>query len=213
MRFVDWGQVDYKQAVHDQLELVNSVKESKEDICVFCTHPPVVTLGRATQAGDVAGWRGTVEETSRGGRATYHGPSQLVVYPIIDLSVEDRIHLKPRDVHSYLRSLESAVVLALHELDIPAQTMEPTTDAELDKIFTGVWVENRKIASIGIAVKKWVTYHGVAINLYEDEKAFTGITPCGFSSQVMTSIAKEIGHHDRDQLKSLLTKHLGAVFA
>ncbi len=134
----------------------------------FCSHPPVVTLGRGTKPGDVAGWTGALIDVSRGGRATYHGPGQLVIYPIINLSLEYS-GLRKGDVHSFLRLLEHTTVTALAELKINAfgrslqdkgahsesageATGEAKGEAMLEEA-TGVWVGDRKIASLGIAIK------------------------------------------------------------
>jgi lipoyl(octanoyl) transferase len=186
MKYTDWGLIGYQEALNKQLELVHLVSEGdEEEQIVYCTHPPVVTLGRATQEGDLLGWNGEVVEVQRGGRATYHGPSQLVAYPILDLSKRNR------DLHQFLRNIEYSVIDALKAYDVQGQISEGNT---------GVWVGKRKIASIGIAVKKWVSYHGVAVNLDYDPKAHTGLKPCGFSTETMVSleelIGKKVSHED-----------------
>ncbi len=189
MKFQDWGLIDYEQALNRQLHLLEQVYKDKQEIIVFCTHPPVVTLGRASKPEDLQSWDGDVVETSRGGRATYHGPGQLVIYPLINLDNKLRSSFKKRDIHEYLRHLERVLIETLHKFAIKASVRLPevnNTDSRLS--YTGVWVGEKKIASIGIAVKKWITYHGAAINIMSDEKSFTGITPCGFSTSVMTSL-------------------------
>jgi len=190
VRVENWGQIDYELAVQLQLDLVERVASGEEDVLVFCTHPPIVTKGRATTAEDITGWQGPTFESSRGGRATYHGPNQIVIYPIIDLRLNRR-GIGERDVHAYLRAVERAVVAALKSLGIEGAEARTTKVGEVS--MTGVWVGAGKIASLGIAVRKWVTYHGVAINLEEDSLAFQGIRPCGFSANVMTSLQKECG--------------------
>ncbi|MBK8201993.1 MAG: hypothetical protein IPK68_06630 [Bdellovibrionales bacterium] len=118
----DWGLIVYQEAVQKQMELVQAVKNgSKPDTLVFCQHHPVVTLGRATEEEDIQGWQGEILETSRGGRATYHGPSQLVVYPIFSLERERGYLARPRDVHSYLRCLEACLVASLVSYELPAE--------------------------------------------------------------------------------------------
>jgi lipoyl(octanoyl) transferase len=111
----DWGLIDYELALQKQTDLVDLVhQELARETLVFCTHPPVVTLGRGTKPGDVFGWQGPAVEINRGGRATYHGPSQMVVYPILDLNQ------RGRDLHKYMRNLETAVVRALSDFGISA---------------------------------------------------------------------------------------------
>ncbi len=190
LQTLDWGLIDYEEALAKQLELVEKVaSENLRGVLVFCTHPAIVTLGRATQPGDVFAWSGPIKEISRGGRATYHGPSQLVIYPILNLN-QASPHLPAKDVGAYLRSFEQAIISTLREFGVEAQgrSSQKKSEEHAPEEETGVWVSRKKIASLGIGVKKWVAYHGAAINLSEDPKAFTGMNPCGFSSSVMTSL-------------------------
>jgi len=189
MKIENWGMVPYEEATRRQLEAVEAVHEGADERLILCTHPPVVTLGRGTPEGDVTEWSGEIIETSRGGRATYHGPSQLVVYPIVDLR-KRRSEVKERDVGAYLRAVEHATVAGLRELGL--KTAEARTTKMGEQSLTGVWVGDRKIASIGVAVKKWITYHGMALNVLRDEKAFQGIRPCGFSREVMTNVEEQL---------------------
>ncbi len=200
MIFEDWGLIDYEQALSKQIEYVEKVAVAEVDgethpgYLIFCSHPAVVTLGRQSQADDLFAWGGPVVEVSRGGRATYHGPSQLVVYPILSLK-ESRSGRRPQEVRGYLRAVENAIVETLKEFDIEAVGKTPQKipgqTAETDE--TGVWVGNHKVASLGIAVKKWVTYHGAAINLTHDPEAFVGMNPCGFKTSTMISVEKILG--------------------
>lgn len=190
MKFEDWGKVEYVEACERQLQLVEDVANGGEERMVFCTHPPVVTKGRATTAEDMLGWSGSTIESSRGGRATYHGPSQIVIYPILDLKLR-RPHFRERDIHAYLRALEETTVTALRELGLPAAERRETPPGEL--FLTGAWIGSKKIASVGIAVRKWVSYHGVAVNILDDPSAHKGIRPCGFSPETMTSLEAELG--------------------
>ena len=190
LQTMDWGLIDYEEALTKQLELVEQVAaQNLRGILVFCTHPAVVTLGRATQPGDVFAWDGPVKEISRGGRATYHGPSQLVIYPILNLNISSQ-NLPAKDIGAYLRIFESCIVKTLKEFGVESQgrSLQKKSEEEIAAEETGVWVGRKKIASLGIAVKKWVAYHGAAINVSEDAKAFKGMNPCGFSSDVMTSL-------------------------
>jgi lipoyl(octanoyl) transferase len=195
LRVEDWGLIDYRQAAHRQLEYVWQIiaQSSKnkwsadDDVLIFCQHPPVVTMGRGTKPGDVFSWSGEVCETSRGGRATYHGPSQIVVYPILNLALGGRQFIPSKNLNAFMRALEQAIVDALREFQIVAEARTVKVSEDSPSL-TGVWVGEKKIASIGIAVKKWVTYHGLALNFSYDAGAFQGINPCGFQSPIMTSV-------------------------
>lgn len=191
LEFQDWGLIDYEHALKKQLELLEVVNEQQSPgYLVFCSHPPVVTLGRATQAHDLTGFKGPIIEVSRGGRATYHGPSQILIYAIVNLKLH-RQNRKPREVVGFLRDFENSLVQVLESYGIFAQgksLQKKQADSETDE--TGVWIGNQKIASLGIAVKKWITYHGAALNVDYDPEAHQGIKPCGFNSSVMTSLEK-----------------------
>jgi lipoate-protein ligase B len=170
----------------------------KSDECiVFCQHPAVVTLGRGTEEGDVFSWTGKTIEVSRGGRATYHGPNQLVIYPILDLR-ESRPNLPGKDINLYLRYLEGILISAFKDMGIESSAKE-----------TGIWVGEHKIASIGVAVRKWVSYHGISINVFKDENAFQGINPCGFKSSTMKSLEEILGAQPR--ISDLKTKIKSAI--
>lgn len=196
-KFEDWGLVPYADALDRQLHSLEKIHEEQHPgTIVFCTHPPVVTCGRSTTSDDLLGWAGETFEVSRGGRATYHGPSQLVVYPLINLKRASD-HRASGEVVGFLRQLENSIIAALSDLHIPAigRSLQKKSDETSTSDETGVWVSlnngksfDRKIASLGIAVKKWITYHGAAINLYEDTQAFAGIRPCGFQTNVMISL-------------------------
>ncbi|MBX2988746.1 MAG: lipoyl(octanoyl) transferase LipB [Bdellovibrionaceae bacterium] len=189
LEFQDWGLIPYDEALTRMLTLVDEVAAGRSGLLIFCSHPPIVTLGRATRPEDVFGWRGPKLEVSRGGRATYHGPSQLVIYPVINLK-ESRRGRVPQEIAGYLRALEDGLVEALAEHGVQAtgksRHKRRPDEAAADE--TGVWVGERKIASLGIAVKKWVTFHGAAINLDQDPEAFQGMNPCGFRRDVMVSL-------------------------
>lgn len=195
-RIEDWGLIDYQVALDRQLELVKEVQDHPDrQVIVLCSHSPVVTLGRKTKPEDVFGWQGETIEIQRGGRATYHGPNQLVIYPIVNLTASDRVGFSRRDLHGYLRSLEKCLLETVAEFGVVAsprpsdQFLEQFSDVEA----SGVWVEDRKLASIGIGVKKWVTYHGAAINLQYDKAAFSGMNPCGFTQKTPVSLEELVG--------------------
>jgi len=222
MIFEDWGSIPYQQALDKQLEYVNNVDlavsrgQEHPGYLIFCTHPPVVTTGRQTQPNDIFSWKGEVIEISRGGRATYHGPSQIVVYPIINLK-QARHERGPQEIRGYIRAFENAIVETLKEFGVNAVGKTPQKlpgqTNETDE--TGVWIDSKKIASLGIAVKKWITYHGAAINFYDDPMAFTGINPCGFKTDTMISVEKilkekklNLDHNFELNFKSILHQKL-----
>mgnify|MGYP000994505506 FL=1 len=217
MEIQDWGLIDYFESNKRQLELVERVHaENLPGIIVFCTHPEIVTLGRSTEEGDVFSWDGPVAEISRGGRATYHGPSQLVIYPIINLKHESRPANEQQNVAGHLRKLENGIINWLSSLSVKAEgktldleNRKPQQDYKGNAVEeTGVWVDGRKVASLGIAVKKWVTYHGAAINVFADKAAFRGMHPCGFSQSVMVSVEDLIGEKPNiDDAKKILSQH------
>lgn len=213
--FENWGSIDYLQALQKQEAYVEEVKSGqRNNTIVFCTHDPIVTLGRGTQVGDVFAWQGAIAEVSRGGRATYHGPSQIVIYPIISIKAA-RKNAGPNDIGAFLRDFENAIVSSLAEFGIIAQGKSYQKKRENEKLQeeTGVWVKDKKIASLGLSVRHWITFHGAAINFNQDERAFQGMNPCGFHSSVMTSVEEQLGFvPDRkivlNKLKEEIEKHL-----
>ena len=195
MKVEDWGLIDYLTAQSLQHQDVEEVVAGiREETLVVCSHHPVVTLGKKAKPSDIMGWSGQIVETKRGGQATYHGPGQIIAYPILNLEKRNK------DIYLYLRQLEKSMELALEELGLESSGNPDST---------GLWIADKKIASIGVAVKRWVTYHGLAINLEFDPLAFTGINPCGMSHNVMTSLKQMIGNSfDRNKFKESLTFHL-----
>lgn len=195
LQFQDWGLVPYPEALQRQLDLVEEVATGKNPgTLVFCTHPPVVTLGRASKPQDLFAWQGETIEIGRGGRATYHGPSQLVVYPIVNLK-EPRKTRVAQEVRGYLRELEEGIVEALATLGIHSvgKSLQKKSADEEAADETGVWIGSRKVASLGLGVRKWVSYHGAAINVEQDPQAFFGMNPCGFRREVMISVEEALG--------------------
>jgi lipoyl(octanoyl) transferase len=171
----------------------------RRDALVLVEHPHVITVGRTRGALAHILGAGEVDvvEVERGGDVTYHGPGQIVAYPILLLGEAER------DLHRFLRNLEEGMIRTLARYGIAA-------DREPGK--TGVWIDgSRKIASIGIACRKWVTFHGLALNVTTDLSYFTRIQPCGFDAAVMTSMAHELGRDpDLAAVKSDLVADLGA---
>jgi lipoyl(octanoyl) transferase len=186
----DLGQQPYGRVLELQRHLARRriSGEMEDDLLLLVEHEPVVTLGRSTHpqslplsAAALAEKGIEVYEVERGGDVTFHGPGQLVGYPILDL----RAHRE--DLHWYLRSLETALIAGLGTLGIAAGP---------NPGLTGVWSRGRKIASIGIHVKQWITYHGFALNVSTDLSYFDLIVPCGIRDVVMTSVAMESGRTD-----------------
>ena len=194
------GRTDYVECHELQRQLVDArAADRTGDVLVLTEHDPVVTVGRGTPASDLPAVPGApVVEVERGGEATYHGPGQLVAYPILRLE-EGR-----RDLHRYLRDLEEVVIGVLSEFDLEGERVEGKT---------GVWVAGRKICSVGVAVRRWVTYHGLALNLHTDLAAFGGFRPCGLDPGVMTRLADHADLPPTNMLgEVLLVKHFCRVF-
>lgn len=165
------------------------------DTLLLLEHPPTFTIGRKGDKEHLLinekylSERGIhFEEISRGGDITFHGPGQLVGYPIIDLNA------KGKDVHKYLRDIEEFIISVLKDFDIEANRIEG---------LTGVWVEGNKIASIGVGVKRWITYHGFALNVNTDLSYFDLIVPCGIPDVKMTSVAGWLGAQDELPLEDV----------
>jgi lipoyl(octanoyl) transferase len=184
---VDLGRLAYPEAEALQRSLAAQRLERilEHDVLLLLEHPPVITLGRGSRhehllaSPEALAARGVhVFETDRGGDVTFHGPGQLVGYPIYDLT-EHRT-----DLHWFLRTLEEALMRALARLDLAGERKTG---------YTGVWVGPRKIASIGIHVRQWVTWHGFALNVLTDLSYFDLIVPCGIADVSMTSIQRELG--------------------
>ena len=191
---VDLGRRPYLEVLELQRELCRRRMSGDldQDVLLLVEHEPVITLGRGLRPTSLPippaalERRGVaVVEVERGGDVTYHGPGQLVGYPILDL----RRHRE--DLHWYLRQLEGVLILALDELGVRA---------ERNPGLTGVWTSGRKIASLGIHVKQWVTFHGFALNVTTDLSYFDLIVPCGIQGVVMTSVARELGRSDSEAL-------------
>jgi lipoyl(octanoyl) transferase len=183
-RIRELGLVPYGEAWDEQRRVAAEVAEGAPDTILFLEHPPVVTLGRRTDDGELhvpADADAEIVETNRGGKSTFHGPGQLVCYPILDL----RRHGK--DVKKYVRDLEEALLRTLAAFELEATRIEG---------LTGAWLERppRKIASIGVHVSRWVTTHGYALNVDLDPAPFTQwITACGLEDAMFTTMARELG--------------------
>ncbi len=179
--YKDLGRLDYLAALALQECLVEFKQcEPSPDILLFVEHPHVYTLGRGGNESNVlAPEEVPVYRTSRGGDVTYHGPGQLVVYPIIDVRSKLR-----KDVHRYLRNLEMSAIRTLADFGLAGTRRPP---------FTGIWIGDRKITAIGVAVRRCITYHGLALNVNTDLSYFDRIVPCGLAWADVTSMAQELG--------------------
>lgn len=206
--------IDYRQALQQQEEILEVIaKTASPGTLIFCTHPPIVTKGRKTESGDIHSWTGDQIEVSRGGRATYHGPSQLLCYPLINLD-KTKNSLPKRDVVWYLRSIEQSLIHSLGQIGLQAHGKTKSSNLASDLTDTGVWLAERKIASVGVGVRHWVTFHGAALNLDVSAEAFQGIRPCGYSPEVMTSVEEATGRKaDRQGLQQIWCKELIRIFS
>ncbi len=168
------------------------------DTLILTEHDPVLTLGRGSAPDEARGLELPVFEVERGGEATWHGPGQVVAYPIFYLPPQRR------DLHRYLRDLEEVVLRSLAEVQIEGRREEGKT---------GVWIGDQKVCSIGVAVRRWVTWHGLALNVHNDPDAFLGIRPCGLDPALMTRVADHAQVPPANLLfEVLLVKHFLEVF-
>jgi lipoate-protein ligase B len=197
----DWGRREYGESLVEMRALRAARRHGRiPDTLVLVEHPPVITVGVQGREGDVLPEGIPVFDVERGGKSTYHGPGQLVGYPIVDLTP------RGRDVRRYVRDVEEVVIRALAEVSLPAGRVEGQR---------GVWVEGRrKIASVGIAVEEWVTFHGFALNVDTDLSVFRSFRPCGLSGEVMTSVSRERGSPAPvDELRGPVVRAWESVFA
>lgn len=207
---------DYQEKLFDDILLIKSTnrKENKSDptnnYLLFCEHPHVYTLGKSgdqknllVNTNYLKSRGATFYKSNRGGDITYHGPGQIVGYPILDL---DNFFT---DIHKYLRFLEEAVILTLKEFGV---------NGERSKGETGVWIdvgsnEARKICALGVKSSRWVTMHGFAFNINTDLAYFNNIIPCGIIDKQVTSLKKELGKKlDIQVVKEKLKIHLTSLF-
>ena len=199
--YQDLGPTDYLTALALQEHIVaRKHQKSSPDILLVVEHPHTYTLGRGgNEANVLAPEDVPVIRTSRGGDVTYHGPGQLVVYPIIDLRSKLR-----KDVHRYVRSLELAAIHTLKDFGLIGVRRPP---------FTGIWIGNKKIAAIGVAVRRCITFHGVALNVNTDLSYFRRIVPCGLAWADVTSMARELGvPQDLAGVRDRFLHHFADVF-
>jgi lipoyl(octanoyl) transferase len=174
------GRVSYADGLRLQEELLaRHLAGEHADTVLLLEHDSVFTIGRTpdrSSLGDLEKLPAPLVEIGRGGKATWHGPGQLVGYPILNLARYGQ------DLHHYLRALEDGLIAGCRTLDVPADRREG---------LTGVWVGNRKLASIGVGARHWITQHGFALNVCGELEGFAAITPCGIDGVVMTSLGRE----------------------
>lgn len=205
---VPLGQLGYEQALELQRNLARDRISGAipQDLLLLVEHPPVVTLGRSSKQKHLVASPEFLQskgvelfEVERGGDVTFHGPGQLVGYPIIDLKRHRQ------DLHWYLRKIEEALINSLDDYGIPG---------ERNTAYTGVWTRGKKIASIGVHARDWVTWHGFALNVSTDLSYFDLIVPCGIDGVVMTSIARELGSDDisMQDVRDRVTARFAAAF-
>ena len=204
--YADLGFIDYKESWDLQNNIhENRVKGNVNDYLLLLEHPNTYTLGKTADKSHLVGSEDYLKEKNisiydidRGGDITYHGPGQVVGYPIINLNDWNQ------DTHKYLRALEEVIIRVCFEFGLIGRR-EPK--------YTGVWIDDRKIAAIGIKVSRWVTMHGFAFNVNTDLSLFSGIIPCGISDKSVTSLSKEVNTKiEIENVKFLLLKHFNEVF-
>jgi len=197
----------HRQAYGDAMQEQEAIRDQmlaggKSFTLIFTEHPPSYTLGTSGQEQDVLtrnidGENIEIFHTGRGGEVTYHGPGQLLCYVVADLS-------KEQDLHQHIWRLEEMIIRTLDALGV---------NAERDSRGIGVWVEGLKIAAAGVRCRKWVVWHGIALNINPNLKHFSGIVPCGMKDAPVTSLEKLGINADRKKIESMIEKHAQEVFS
>lgn len=206
LTYSDLGKIDYKEAWDLQYEILKLRLTRKiNDVLLLLEHPHTYTLGKTADIKNLVSDEAELNKNEisvfnidRGGDITYHGPGQVVGYPIIDLSEWQK------DTHKYLRALEEVIIKTLSNYGIIGSR---------NSDYTGVWIDNRKIAAIGIKVSRWITMHGFAFNVNTDLSRFNGIIPCGIKDKEVTSLKNEIGSSiEVEEVKLILLNAFREVF-
>ncbi len=193
------GRCGYEETLALQEEARARVIEGAPEQLMLVEHPPVITLGRRGDARHVLAARAPVIRVSRGGDVTYHGPGQLVGYPILDLGRRER------DVDRYLRALEDVLIRVAGRVGVTAGRRRG---------FTGVWVGNAKLAAIGVGIRRWVTMHGFALNVADLRTEFSAIVPCGLAGVAVTSLEEATGRRPpMEEVETLVIEEFQHVFA
>ena len=199
LNIIDLGLTEYQRALEIQKILVKErLNNSTPDTLLLVEHPHVVTLGKQTSPNDVLNNSIPVVKIDRGGSATYHGPGQLIGYIIMDL------RSKGISVPVLISKIHEIIILTLDELDIKAKR---------EKNDTGVWIGQKKIASIGLSVRNWITYHGFSLNVNTDLEKFNTIRPCGHDSQIMTSVSSiKRKEYSKEVIQTKIIRNFSNVF-
>jgi lipoyl(octanoyl) transferase len=206
LEYCNLGCIDYKEAWDLQKEIFSKrVSGEVEDVLLLLEHPNTYTLGKTANKENLKGTEDYLKENQisvydidRGGDITYHGPGQIVGYPIVDLNNWFK------DTHKYLRTLEEVIIKTCNDYGLMC---------ERNPKHTGVWIDERKIAAIGIKVSRWVTMHGFAFNVNTDLNLFNGIIPCGIQDKSVTSLSKEINRSiNIQEVKEKLLANFKEVF-
>jgi lipoyl(octanoyl) transferase len=206
LTYCDLGLIDYKEAWDLQKEILDlRYKKKITDILFLLEHPHTYTLGKTADKKNLIGTEEflssnkiSVYDIDRGGDITYHGPGQIVGYPIIDLNEWEK------DTHKFLRALEEVLIRTCARFGIKAGR---------NPGYTGVWIAGRKIAAIGIKISRWITMHGFAFNVNTNLDLFKGIIPCGISDKEVTSLQKELNHEpDLLSVKSIILENFFEIF-
>jgi lipoyl(octanoyl) transferase len=179
MKVIDCGIIEYHEALQLQEKLASGIAAGREDeTLLLLEHPPVYTIGRGGDRANILDNSVTAERVNRGGDVTWHGPGQVVGYPLVNLG------RRGRDLHGWMRFLEELMVVTLASFGIRALT---------NRNSTGVWAEHGKIGFIGVGVRRWVTMHGFSLNVHPDLRVYDRINPCGLAGCPITSMALERG--------------------
>lgn len=206
-----WGTIDYQTALDLMTKRHNErVAGNIEDSYIYLEHPDVITCGRATENEHVESVNNEIPvlNVPRGGLATYHGPGQMIGYFVISLSNRDSSH-GGADIHAYLRALENGLIAFIKS--------EFGLISGIRDGYTGVWIDStsdnpgRKLASIGVSARKWVTSHGFGLNIKPDMKWFNSIVPCGITDATMTSIESELKRINRDIVWKSMKEYAGLI--
>lgn len=205
MKLLDLGHMPYLRALERQIATVNEVKAGGKDTLIFVEHDPVLTLGASFHGENLLLSTGEYEtqgfeivRNDRGGDVTYHGPGQLVIYPIFDVSRHGK------DLHKWLRDLEETMLVTLSEFGVKGRRFPP---------HTGAWIGDKKVAAIGIKISRWVSMHGIALNCDNDLAPFQTIVPCGIVDYGVTSLTEAAGRRVTiEDAKPIVTRAFAEVF-